>query len=72
MKGGENDVSFFFLLFLPKPIKHGTFQRPPSLEPSKSHQAWNLPLATMLGFSFTSFLPLLFKGTNLDHLFLYF
>jgi hypothetical protein len=28
---------------------------------------WNLPLATKLGSSFTSFLPLLLKGVNLNH-----
>jgi hypothetical protein len=42
------------------------------MEHSKGHQAWNLPLATKLRFSFTSFLPFLFKGTNWDHLSLYF
>ncbi len=33
---------------------------------------WNLPLATKLGSSFTSFLLLLFKSTNLNHFELYF
>jgi hypothetical protein len=35
-----------FLLLLPKVTKHGTFQGPPTLEPSKDHQAWNLLKAT--------------------------
>ncbi len=63
------------------PPNIGTFHWPPSkmfphwslnMEHSKGHQAWNLPLATKLWSSLTSFLPLLFKGTNLDHLFLFF
>jgi hypothetical protein len=41
---------------------------PPSMEHFRGHQAWNLPLTTKLGFSLTSFLPLLLKNTNLDHL----
>ncbi len=41
-------MMFFLLLLLPKATKYGTFQRPPSLEPSKGHQAWNLPRATNL------------------------
>jgi hypothetical protein len=45
-----------------------SFQEPLNMEHSKGHQAWNLPLATKLGSSLTSFLPLLFKDTNLDHL----
>ncbi len=44
---------------------------PPSMEHSKGHRAWNLPLATKSGFSFTSLLPFLFESTNLDHLFLF-
>jgi hypothetical protein len=48
------------------------FQKQPNMEHSKGHQAWNLPLATKLGSSFVFFLPLLFKGTNLDHLFISF
>jgi hypothetical protein len=43
-----------------------------SPSPSKSNQTWNLPLATKLGSSFAFFLPLFFKGVNLDHLFLFF
>jgi len=30
-------------------IKHGTFQWPPSMEPSIGHQTWNIPLATKFG-----------------------
>ncbi len=33
---------------IPMATKLGTFQWPPSLEPSNGHQAWNLPLATKL------------------------
>jgi hypothetical protein len=36
--------------------------------PSKGYQAWNLPRATKLGSSIISFLLLIFKSTNLDHL----
>jgi hypothetical protein len=49
-----------------------SFQGPPNMEHSKGHQAWNLPLATKLGSSFTSLLPFFFKGTNLDHLSIFF
>jgi hypothetical protein len=44
---------------------------PPSMEHFRGHQAWNLPLTTKFGFSLTSFLPLLLKNTNLDHLFFF-
>ncbi len=45
-----------------KTFPHG----PPSMEHSKGHQSWNLPLATKLWSSLTSFFPLFSKGTNLD------
>jgi hypothetical protein len=60
------------IIFISRAIKHGTFQGPSNLEPSKGHQTWNLPLATKLGSSLTSFLPLLFKNTNLNHLSIFF
>jgi len=49
-KWKEMKRMFLLLIFLllPKATKHGTFQGPPSLEPSKAHEAWNLPRVTKL------------------------
>jgi len=55
MRRGEKDVS-------PSPsIDHQIKNLPLAIK------HWNLPLATKLGFSFTSFLLLLFKHMNLNH-----
>ncbi len=64
----------------PLTTKHGTSHWPPNkmlprwlpnMEHLRGHQVWNLPLASKLGFSLTSLLPLLFKNTNLDNLSLF-
>jgi hypothetical protein len=61
-------VEKMFLLLLPLAIKQIDF---PLISkhwiPSKGHQVWNIPLATKLWSSPNSFLPLFFKGSNLDH-----
>jgi hypothetical protein len=48
------------LLLLPLAAKHWNL--------SRATKHWNLPLATELRSSFASFLFLLFKRANLDHL----
>ncbi len=57
------EVKKMFLLFLPKATKHGTFQGPPNLEPSKGHQIYNFPSATKQDVSpLTSKYWIHFKG----------
>jgi hypothetical protein len=49
------EVKGCFFLHIPMATKHGTFQWPPSMGSFIDHQAWDLPLTTKHGSTFTSF-----------------
>jgi hypothetical protein len=56
----EKVLLVLLFLLLPLATKHWNL--------SRATKHWNLPLATELRSSFASFLFLLFKKVNLDHL----
>jgi len=57
----------------PLTSKHDSFQGPLiNMEHSKGHYLGTFHWPPNWGFSFASFLPLLFKGENLDHLLFFF